>query len=280
LTDGNSQASTHAASSAQVAAGYNSLVTPSGAGAAPTATTLASTGALASMGGLSASAVPATTMAATQPAMSMEQVWVPAAAATTGAQQAVLASATKPNPNPTPSPQPNPSPTPSTPGQRQLDPLDLTTVTNPQNKNLTPNPAKWPVGETAARGYISTALTTMGITDTNQRNTWTTDLLHGMFGESSYNPGIANSQTSNPKDPGPMLYDGYRLNNARGILQNIPTTFAANHQAGTSNNIYDPVANICSSMWYVHNTYGVSWDGSNLASKVQAFRPGASDPGY
>jgi cell wall-associated NlpC family hydrolase len=90
LTDGNSQASTHAASSAQVAAGYNSLVTPSGTG-------VASTGTLSAMGGLSASAVPATTMAATQPAMTMEQVWVPAsaAAASTAAASAAQVASTQ-----------------------------------------------------------------------------------------------------------------------------------------------------------------------------------------
>jgi cell wall-associated NlpC family hydrolase len=79
LTTGNTDASTHAAGSAQVAAGYNSLTgVPSGGVVAPA-------GAMSSMGGMSTGAVPST--AAPMSGMVPMQVWIPAstAAATTAA---------------------------------------------------------------------------------------------------------------------------------------------------------------------------------------------------
>jgi transglycosylase-like protein with SLT domain len=261
LTVGNTSAATQAAGSAQVAAGYNGLVSSPGGG-------VASTGALSSMGGLSTGATQPAMTAAMQ-GMTPMMVWVPAAAgaaASTAAGAAAQAGAAASSPTP---------PTNQI-GSPKLDPLDLTTVTNDLKQGV------GAVGETAARGYINTALNHMGITDTpdhpNARNTWMTDLLHGMVGESSYNPSALDHIPTYSTTV--KLSDGAYVSCARGILQCIPTTFAANHQAGTSSNIYDPVANICAAMWYVHNRYGVDWSGVNLASKVQAFRPGASDPGY
>jgi hypothetical protein len=79
----------------------------------------------------------------------------------------------------------------------------------------------------------------------------------------------------------------YMLNGAqtpfqcsRGVAQCIPQTFATYHAAGTSLNIYDPVANIAASINYVRDRYGVSADGSDLASKVQQFDPNRSPKGY
>jgi len=75
---------------------------------------------------------------------------------------------------------------------------------------------------------------------------------------------------------GITLPDGRGQGFARGIAQTIPATFARYHQPGTSNNIYDPVANICASMNYVIHRYGVSLNGENLATLVQqadAHRP-------
>jgi cell wall-associated NlpC family hydrolase len=83
LTDGNTQASTQAAGSAQLAAGYNGLVSAPGGG-------VASTGSLSSMGGLSTGA--------TQPAMTPMQVWIPASAAaasTAAASTAAQAASTQ-----------------------------------------------------------------------------------------------------------------------------------------------------------------------------------------
>jgi peptidoglycan DL-endopeptidase RipB len=82
LTTGNTDASTHAAGSAQVAAGYNSLTGAPSGGVAPA-------GALSSMGGLS-TGTPST--AAPMSGMVPMQVWLPAsAAASTAAATAAQA---------------------------------------------------------------------------------------------------------------------------------------------------------------------------------------------
>jgi SLT domain-containing protein/phage-related protein len=45
-------------------------------------------------------------------------------------------------------------------------------------------------------------------------------------------------------------------NEARGLMQVIPPTFAAYHVAGTSNNIFDPLANIAAGLNYASHRYG------------------------
>jgi LysM repeat protein len=96
--------------------------------------------------------------------------------------------------------------------------------------------------------------------------------------ESSGNPNAINSHDSNAH--GAIQSDGYPLHCSRGVAQCIPDTFASNHVSGTSANIYNPVANIAASMRYVMNRYGVSSDGSNLASLVQQADPGRPPCGY
>jgi len=96
--------------------------------------------------------------------------------------------------------------------------------------------------------------------------------------ESSGNANAINNYDSNAY--GPIQSDGYPLNCSRGVAQCIPSTFADNHVAGTSTDIYDPVANIAASMRYVINRYGVSSDGSNLASRVQQADPSRPPSGY
>jgi LysM repeat protein len=96
--------------------------------------------------------------------------------------------------------------------------------------------------------------------------------------ESSGNANAINSYDSNAH--GAIQSDGHPLNCSRGVAQCIPGTFASNHVAGTSSNIYDPVANIAASMRYVMNRYGVSSDGSNLVSLVQQADPSRPPRGY
>jgi len=85
--------------------------------------------------------------------------------------------------------------------------------------------------------------------------------------ESSGRPNAINGWDSNAH--GPIQSDGYPLHCSRGIAQCIPDTFASNHVAGTSTDIYNPVANIAASMRYVIRRYGVASDGSDLISLVQ-----------
>ena len=96
--------------------------------------------------------------------------------------------------------------------------------------------------------------------------------------ESSGNANAINSYDSNAH--GSIQSDGYPLHCSRGVAQCIPDTFASNHVPGTSADIYDPVANIAASMRYVMGRYGVSSDGSNLASLVQQADPSRPPHGY
>lgn len=125
-------------------------------------------------------------------------------------------------------------------------------------------------GEAAYQKYIAKTLDTMGITDQKARRNWTRGLLTAASRESSFNPVAVNKWDSNAH--GPTRSDGAPANSSRGGLQTIPTTFAAHHQAGTSTNIYDPVANAAAAMNYVMGRYDVDRDGSDLA-KVSQFDP-------
>jgi len=96
--------------------------------------------------------------------------------------------------------------------------------------------------------------------------------------ESSGRPNAVNDYDSNAR--GPIQSDGYPLHCSRGIAQCIPDTFAAYHQAKTSDDIYNPVANIAASIAYVRARYGVAADGRNLATKVQQADPTRPPHGY
>jgi SLT domain-containing protein len=85
--------------------------------------------------------------------------------------------------------------------------------------------------------------------------------------ESSFNPNAINTADSNAF--GERVGDGHPLDCSRGLAQCMPETFAAHHADGTSECIYDPVANIAASMQYVRQRYKVSVDGSNLERRVQ-----------
>jgi len=85
--------------------------------------------------------------------------------------------------------------------------------------------------------------------------------------ESTYFFNAVNTTDSNAH--GPLQSDGCPLYCSRGVVQCIPPTFATYHQPGTSNHIYDGVANIAASMNYVMDTYKVARDGHNLTTKVQ-----------
>lgn len=132
--------------------------------------------------------------------------------------------------------------------------------------------------EADMRNYINQALDKKGVTDPAARKRWTDGYLTLMRRESSYNANAVNTSDSNAN--GATVGDGNPANCSRGLAQCIPSTFAAYHQAGTSNNIYDPVANIAASMNYAQSRYGVSADGSNLASSIPQANPDQGPQGY
>ncbi|MFJ4919011.1 lytic transglycosylase [Streptomyces sp. NPDC088725] len=79
-------------------------------------------------------------------------------------------------------------------------------------------------------------------------------LHRNIIRESSGNPNAINNWDINAKNGIP----------SKGLLQVIPPTFATYHVAGTSHNIYDPVANIVAACNYAADKYG-SMDNVNSA---------------
>ncbi|WP_051877500.1 transglycosylase SLT domain-containing protein [Streptomyces natalensis] len=112
---------------------------------------------------------------------------------------------------------------------------------------------------------------------TGAPSTWVTgvgndaNMLTLILRESSYNPNAVNKTDSNAT--GTHQSDGAPLNCSRGYAQVIATTFADNHQAGTSDQIYDPVANISAAINYIWNRYGD-------ISHVQQANPHLKPHGY
>jgi hypothetical protein len=71
---------------------------------------------------------------------------------------------------------------------------------------------------------------------------------------------------------GSTAADGGPANAARGLCQVVPGTFKAHHVAGTSDNIFDPVANIAASMRYVMDRYDVEPHAGANFERFQARR--------
>ncbi|WP_042400218.1 transglycosylase SLT domain-containing protein [Streptacidiphilus carbonis] len=75
---------------------------------------------------------------------------------------------------------------------------------------------------------------------------WLPDLETIGHYESGDNPNAINNTDSNAMAGDP----------SRGVMQTIMSTFQAYHQAGTSSNIFDPVANIAAAINYIKSRYG------------------------
>ncbi|WP_236747025.1 transglycosylase SLT domain-containing protein, partial [Mycobacteroides abscessus] len=135
----------------------------------------------------------------------------------------------------------------------------------------------FPGGADAFRDYIGKTLDHKGITDPVARANWTRGFMTAASRESGFHPDAVNMSDSNAH--GARMADGAPANSSRGGLQTIPSTFAANHEPGTSRSIYDPIANIAASMNYVMRRYHVARDGSNLSS-VGQFNPHHAPGGY
>ncbi|ARF53913.1 hypothetical protein B1H19_06710 [Streptomyces gilvosporeus] len=95
---------------------------------------------------------------------------------------------------------------------------------------------------------------------TGAPSTWVTgvgndaNILTLILRESSYNPNAVNKTDDNAH--GPLQSDGAPFNCSRGYAQVIAPTFAEFHQADTSDQIYDPVANIAAAFNYIWSRYG------------------------
>lgn len=92
-------------------------------------------------------------------------------------------------------------------------------------------------------GLVSQALSMLGLSQSLSSR-----VLYQMQTESGGNPNAINNTDSNAAAGDP----------SRGLLQTIMSTFMAYHVAGTSMNIYDPLANIAAAISYARARYGPS----------------------
>lgn len=110
---------------------------------------------------------------------------------------------------------------------------------------------------------INDALKAAGINQ-NQWIKWETGLNTLVNRESGWDPRSINLTDINAKNGDP----------SKGLAQVIGATFARYHVAGTSNDIYDPVANIAAAIRYILATYGditnVQQANANMAPKGYA----------
>jgi hypothetical protein len=113
-------------------------------------------------------------------------------------------------------------------------------------------------GSADLAGWIAAALAITGTPDT-----WAGPLSVLIGRESGGNPNAINLTDSNAAAGHP----------SQGLMQTIPGTFNAYHQAGTSFNINDPVANIAAGINYIKARYGSIFS-------VQQANPNLPPKGY
>ena len=124
---------------------------------------------------------------------------------------------------------------------------------------------------------IDSAMDKTGITDPAARAKWKPVLEFMAENESGGDTNAVNLSDSNAV--GPTAPDGHPGQSSRGPWQTIPTTFAANHAAGTSNSIYDAEASAGAAINYMKERYQVGADGSGL-DQFAAARQAGGYTGY
>lgn len=140
-----------------------------------------------------------------------------------------------------------------------------------------------PSGNAACQGYARQALDILGYSHTY----WVPGLALIAARETASNSPNwqINTSDSNARNVpelngGGPAPDGYPGMCSRGCMQTIPQTFGTYHLAGTSLDIYNPVASMGAAIRYIRSRYGVSTSGSDLASKVQQADPNRPPAGY
>lgn len=130
-----------------------------------------------------------------------------------------------------------------------------------------------PLTDSELSAVIEEALDKNGVTkDPKIRAQWHELYEFMAQKESSRNPDAINLHDSNarnyPNGPWSQIRasDGHPTMCSRGVWQTIPSTFATYHVAGTSMNIYNPLASAAASINYVLNDpkYNVGRDGTGL----------------
>ena len=121
---------------------------------------------------------------------------------------------------------------------------------------------------------IDKALENNGVTSSEAKAKWVPMLEARLLQESGGQVAAVNKWDSNAV--GEIQADGAPAQSSRGLVQTIPSTFAANHVPGTSTNIYDPEANVSAGIRYMMNRYNISADGSG----VDTFHAAYANRGY
>jgi hypothetical protein len=136
-----------------------------------------------------------------------------------------------------------------------------------------------PLTKSQMHAVIDKALDNNGVTrDPKVRAKWHNMLMFMAEKESSFNPDSVNVSDSNAV--GPRQVDGAPAKSSRGLWQTIPPTFAANHVGGTSNNIYDPVANGSAAIHYIMSRYHVDPSGGASLESFYQRRKAGGYTGY
>ncbi len=121
---------------------------------------------------------------------------------------------------------------------------------------------------------INDALNATKTPPPNTIQAWQAGLNTLIERESGWNAGAVNDWDSNAKNGTP----------SKGLAQTIQTTFDAHHQAGTSNNIFDPVANVSAAVNYIKSRYGdianVQQANANMAPQGYAEGTRNAKPGW
>ncbi|HEX5256358.1 MAG TPA: transglycosylase [Mycobacterium sp.] len=125
-------------------------------------------------------------------------------------------------------------------------------------------------GRPAVLAAIRKALDIKGIHDPAARARWERGMDLVARRESNYNANAVNDWDSNAARGTP----------SKGAWQFIAPTFAAYHQAGTSRDIHNLVAQACAFINYAMGRYGVAVDASNLADRIQQADPHRTPKGY
>jgi hypothetical protein len=139
---------------------------------------------------------------------------------------------------------------------------------------------KWPSGEEACRSYARAACQVLGVPTAH----WVPGMVTIAERETAHNTSHwqINTHDSNAVNVhglygGGPAPDGHPGQCSRGGWQCIPQTFAFHHVAGTSLDIYNPVASCAAGMNYIIGSYGIRSDGSDLLTKPLGRGRGSAD---
>ena len=124
-------------------------------------------------------------------------------------------------------------------------------------------------GAENVRAAIRAALDHKGIRNPGARARWEAGMMLVAQRESNFRD-VMNGWDSNAKAGNP----------SGGPFQFIRTTYHAYQEPGTSSNFRDTFGQACAFINYAQGRYGVSLDGSDLATRIQQADPRRSPKGY